>query len=175
MTLDISSVAPGFDLPDTSGERWGPIGGAATVLVFTCNHCPYALAWHDRLLQVAHDYAGRGVRMLLICSNDAERHPHDSYEAMQERVANEGPWPAPYLWDETQDVAAAYGATVTPEVFVIDGDGKVRYRGAPDGDHEDPSLDAAWLRSAIDATLDGVPAAQPVTQATGCTLKWQEA
>lgn len=175
MSIDISSVAPGFDLPDTAGERWGPVGGAATVVVFTCNHCPYALSWHDRLLAVARDYAGRGVRMLLVCSNDAERYPRDSYEAMRDRVAAEGPWPAPYLWDETQEVAAAYGATVTPEVFVLDGDGKLRYRGAPDGDHGDPAQDAAWLREALEATLAGVPAEQPITQAQGCSIKWRPA
>jgi hypothetical protein len=174
MSIDISSVAPGFDLPDTSGETWGPVGGTATVIVFTCNHCPYALAWHDRLLAVARDYAPAGVRMLMICSNDADRYPHDSYEAMQDRVAAEGPWPAPKQHDETQGVALAYGATVTPEVFVLDGDGKLRYRGAPDGDHDDPSQNAEWLREALDTVLAGEPPVQAITQAVGCTIKWRE-
>jgi peroxiredoxin len=173
MTIDIGSVAPGFDLPDTSGERWGPIGGAATVLVFTCNHCPYALAWHDRLMDVARDYAGRGVRMLLICSNDAERYPHDSFDAMRERVAREGPWPAPYLHDETQDVARAYDAQTTPHVFVLDPDGKVRYHGAPDGDHGDEALQAEWLREALDLTLAGQPVVSAITQPVGCSIKWR--
>jgi hypothetical protein len=173
MTIDISSVAPGFRLQDTYGEEWGPIGGAATVVVFTCNHCPYALAWHERLLQVARDYAGRGVRMLMICSNDAERYPHDSAEAMRERVERDGGWPAAYLHDPNQDVAAAYGATVTPEVYVLDDVGKLRYRGAPDGDHDDPSLNAEWLREALDAVLEGRMIATAVTQAVGCTIKWR--
>jgi hypothetical protein len=173
MSIDISSVAPGFRLEDTYGEEWGPIGGAATVVVFTCNHCPYALAWHERLLQVARDYAGRSVRMLMICSNDAERYPHDGPEAMRERVERDGGWPAAYLHDPTQEVAAVYGATVTPEVYVLDDVGKLRYRGAPDGDHDDPSLNAEWLREALDAVLDGKTIATAVTQAVGCTIKWR--
>ena len=89
--ISIGDKAPGFDLPDTEGERHAlGNGGAPTVVVFTCNHCPYALAWHDRILDVARDYAGRGVRVLAINSNDAERYPRDSYEAMQERVRKRG-------------------------------------------------------------------------------------
>lgn len=172
MSIEIGSVAPGFDLPDTTGERWGPIGGAATVIVFTCNHCPYALAWHERLLDVARDYADRDVRMLLICSNDAERYPRDSLGAMRERVAREGPWPAPYLHDETQEIARAYDAQTTPHVFVLDSGGKLRYRGAPDADHRDPSLKAEWLRRALDATLAGELVADPLTQPVGCSIKW---
>jgi hypothetical protein len=173
VSIDISSVVPGFALTDTYGEEWGPVGGAATVIVFTCNHCPYALAWHDRLLDVARDYGGRGVRMLMICSNDAERYPHDAPDAMRERVEADGGWPAAYLHDETQEVATAYGATVTPEVFVLDGDGKLRYRGAPDADHDDPAQNAAWLREALEAVLDGVPVVEAVTQPVGCTIKWR--
>ena len=174
MTIEISTVAPGFNLADTHGEEWGPVGGTATVIVFTCNHCPYALAWHERLLTVATDYAGRGVRMLMICSNDADRYPRDSPEAMAARVAAEGPWPAPYLHDPTQDVARSFGATVTPEVFLLDADGKLRYRGAPDADHGDETLDALWLRDALETVLAGDPPVAAVTQPVGCSIKWRE-
>ena len=78
------------------------------MVVFTCNHCPYALAWHDRIVDAARDYAERGARFLAINSNDAERYPRDSYQAMQERVREED-WPLPYLHDEGQDVARAFG------------------------------------------------------------------
>jgi hypothetical protein len=174
MSIEIGAVAPGFNLADTHGDEWGPVGGAATVVVFTCNHCPYALAWHDRLLAVAGDYAGRGVRMLLINANDAERYPRDSPEAMAARVEADGPWPAPYLHDETQDVARSFGATVTPEVFLLDADGKLRYRGAPDADHADPSLDAGWLRDALETVLAGDPPVEATTTPIGCTIKWRE-
>ena len=174
MSIEIGAAAPGFTLTDTHGEQWGPVGGAATVIVFTCNHCPYALAWHDRLLAVAADYAGRGVRMLLVCSNDPERQPRDSAEAMAARVEAEGPWPAPYLHDATQEVARIFGATVTPEVFLLDEAGRLRYRGAPDADHSDPALAAAWLREALELVLAGDPPVEATTQPVGCSIKWRE-
>ena len=111
-------------------------------MAFTCNHCPYALAWHDRLLDAARDYAGR-ARVLLVNPNDAERYPADSLEAMRERVQADGGWPAPYLHDESQEVARSFGAQTTPDVFLVDGEGRLRYRGAPDADHGDPSQGAA--------------------------------
>ena len=107
-------------------------------MIFTCNHCPYALAWHDRLLDVARDYDGR-VRVLFVNPNDAVRYPRDSFEAMRERVEADGGWPAPYLRDESQGVARDYGARTTPDVFVLDAEGVLRYRGAPDPDYKDPS------------------------------------
>lgn len=173
MTIDIGTAAPGFVLPDTYGQDWGPVGGAATVIVFTCNHCPYALAWHERLLDVARDYAGRDVRMLMVCANDADRYPQDGPQAMAARVDADGGWPAPFLHDATQDVARAYGATVTPEVFVLDESGKLRYRGAPDADHDDPAQNAAWLRAALDIVLAGEPVVEAITRPVGCTIKWR--
>ena len=178
-TTAVGAAAPAFDLPDTDGARHalggdGEAAAPATVVVFTCNHCPYALAWHDRLLGVARDYTDRGVRMLLINSNDAERYPRDSYEAMQQRMRGEGVWPAPYLRDEDQEVARAYGALTTPDVFVVAPDGAVAYRGAPDADHGDPDQDAAWLREALDDVLEGRPARRPETKPVGCSIKWKQ-
>ena len=167
----VGEAAPTFSLPDTAGADHGIDG--VTVVVFTCNHCPYALAWHDRLLAVARDYADRGVRMLLVNPNDAERYPRDSFDAMRERVEREGPWPAPYLHDATQEVATAYDARTTPDVFVIDAGGQLRYRGAPDADHGDESLDAAWLRGALDAVLTGGEPDPAETTPVGCSIKWK--
>ena len=166
------STAPDFRLPDTDGAEHGPDG--VTVVVFTCNHCPYALAWHERLLAVATDYADRGVRTLLINPNDAERYPRDSLDAMRERVASEGPWPAPYLRDSDQAVARAYGAQTTPDVFVLDAERRVRYRGAPDSDHGDESAGAQWLRDALDAVLDGRDPDPAETDPVGCSVKWRD-
>src|SRR5687767_9408853 len=105
--LSVGDRAPGFELPDTEGasQAFPADGERPTAVVFTCNHCPYALAWHDRILEVAREYEPKGARVLLISPNDAERYPRDSYEAMQKRVRDEGGWPAPYLYDETQEVA----------------------------------------------------------------------
>lgn len=171
--LAVGDKAPSFELPDTDGHPWSPAQGSATVVVFTCNHCPYALAWHDRIAEVARDYSDRGVRLLAINSNDAERYPRDSYEAMQRRVASED-WPMPYLHDASQDVARAYGAKTTPDVFVLDGAGVLRYRGAPDADHDDPSLHAQWLRDALDAVLAGGAPERAETKPVGCSIKWKQ-
>lgn len=176
MALTIGEPAPEFELLDTEGVPWavGDSEGAApaTVIAFTCNHCPYALAWHDRLAEAARDYADQGVTFLAINSNDAERYPADSYEAMQRRVAGED-WPMPYLHDATQDVARAYDAKTTPHVFVLDADRRVRYVGAPDADYDDPAQNAQWLREALDAVLAGAAPARAETKAVGCSIKWK--
>jgi peroxiredoxin len=172
--MQIGDEAQSFSLPATDGaEHAFPEDGGPTVVVFTCNHCPYALAWHDRLTQVARDYADR-IRFLAVNPNDAERYPRDSYDAMRERVERDGGWPYPYLHDESQEVARAYGAQTTPDVFVLDGQGVLRYRGAPDADHRDESQDAAWLREALDAVLAGDEPARPETAPVGCSVKWRQ-
>ena len=170
----IGGRAPVFSLPDTQETAHQPTPGEITVVVFTCNHCPYALAWHDRLVSVAHDYAGRGVRMLAINPNDAERYPRDSPEAMRARVQNGDFEGVPYLHDDSQDVARAYDAKTTPDLFVLDGEGTLRYRGAPDADHDDPSQEASWLRSALDALLEGKDPNPAATTPVGCSIKWRE-
>jgi len=174
MPFAIGALAPSFILPDTYGNQT-PLrdaGDAVTVVVFTCNHCPYALAWHDRLQAVARDYGPRGVRVLQINSNDAARYPRDSPEAMSDRVAA-GEFSSPYLHDATQEVAHAWGAAVTPDVYVLDRDGRLAYHGAPDADHHDSSLGAQWLRDALDAVLDARPVALAETEPVGCSIKWR--
>jgi peroxiredoxin len=167
--VNIGDEAPTFTLPDTNGDEHGPDG--VTVVVFTCNHCPYALAWHDRLTQVARDY--NGVTFLAVNPNDADRYPADSYEAMKERVAQDGGWPHPYLRDESQEVARAYGARTTPDVFLLDADFRLRYRGAPDSNHRDAEQGAGWLREALDAVLKGEQPDRPETDPVGCSVKWK--
>jgi peroxiredoxin len=169
----IGDHAPAFALPDTGGVSHEPDGAPATVVVFTCNHCPYALAWHERIIAVARDYAGRGVRVLAINPNDAQRYPRDSTEAMRTRVERGEFDAVPYLRDESQEVAREYDAQTTPDVFVLDATGVVRYRGAPDGDYDDPSQNAAWLRGALDAVLEGRAPDPPETPPVGCSIKWR--
>lgn len=176
MTLAIGAVAPDFELPDTTGTMWSVAhsdSAPATAVVFTCNHCPYALAWQDRIADVARDYAARGVRVLAINANDAGRYPRDSLDAMRERLSRED-WPLPYLHDATQEVARAYGAKVTPDVFVLDADRRLRYRGAPDSDYDDPGAGARWLRDALDAVLAGDEPARAETKPVGCSIKWKQ-
>jgi peroxiredoxin len=172
MTLALGHPAPDFSLRDTDGHEQSPNGAPATVVVFTCNHCPYALAWQGRLEAAARDYAERGVRFLAINSNDSERYPRDSYEAMQARVARED-WPMPYLRDASQEVARSYGAKTTPDVFVLDSERRLRYRGAPDSDYDDESQRAGWLRDALDAVLSGTEPSPAETKPVGCSIKWR--
>jgi peroxiredoxin len=176
--MTIGDEAPDFRLPDTDGDTHSLTEGngwPATVVVFTCNHCPYALAWHERILDAARDYAQRGVRFLAINPNDAERYPADSLDAMRERVRQDGGWPLPYLRDENQEVARAYDAKTTPDVFVVDSERRVRYRGAPDADHRDSSENAAWLRAALEAVLEGRDPEPAETEPVGCSVKWKPA
>jgi hypothetical protein len=168
--VKIGDQAPWFTLTATDGGEYGPDGVAA--VVFTCNHCPYALAWHDRLISVALDYCDR-AGVVFVNPNDAETHPRDSFDAMRARVDADGGWPAPYLRDESQEVARAYGARTTPDVFLLDADGVLRYRGAPDADHRDEGLNAGWLRDAIDAVLEGREPDPAETEPVGCSVKWK--
>lgn len=170
----VGAAAPPLELPDTNGERHGLTAGdaPATVVVWTCNHCPYALGWHDRLVAVAHDYEDRGVRFLAVNSNDSERYPRDSLDAMRERVAAEN-WVFPYLHDESQEAARAWNAQTTPHVYALDADLRIRYEGAPDADHMDPSLDASWLREALEAILAGEEPERASTEPVGCSIKWK--
>jgi peroxiredoxin len=169
----VGRSAPDFSLPDTEGRLHRPGEAPATVVIFTCNHCPYALAWHDRLIALAEEYAPRGVKLLMINSNDAQRYPRDSLEEMRRRVLRGELGQVPYLRDESQGVAAAYDAQTTPDVFVIDADGVIRYRGAPDEDYERPELGARWLREALDAVLSGSTPELCETAPVGCTIKWR--
>ena len=169
----IGDRAPTFTLPDTEGTTHEPGGAPATVVVFTCNHCPYALAWHERIVELARDYADRGVRVLAINPNDAERYPRDSPQAMRARVQRGEFGGVPYLCDSSQEVARAYDAKTTPDVFVLDADGLLRYRGAPDADYDDPAQNAAYVRDALDAVLDGRDLDRPQTPPVGCSIKWK--
>ena len=174
-SLQLGDTVPAFSLPDTDGaEHDVPLAEAppATVLVVTCLHCPYVIAWNPRLRAVAEEYGRRGVRFLGIHANDAMRYPADSLDHMKRFVRDHG-WPYPQLHDESQYVARALGAEVTPHVFVLDGRQRLAYRGAPDGDHQDPSQDAAWLRRALDAVLTDDAVAEPETRARGCSVKWR--
>ena len=175
MSFELGDPVPAFTLPDTEGaSHTVPADPAppATVLVVTCNHCPYVVAWNPRLRAVAEDYEAHGVRVLAISANDAERYPADAPEAMARFVRDQS-WPIPYLYDESQDVARTLGAQVTPHVFVLDADHRLRYRGPPDADHRDPSQDARYLRDALDAVLAGAEPPETDTRPRGCSVKWK--
>ena len=173
MSYKVGDTVPGFTLPRAEGGELAvdPGASAATVVVFTANHCPYALAWHGRLDAVARDYAARGVSLVQVNANDEQRYPADSTAASAERVAR-GEFSGPYLRDLTQEVARAWGARKTPDVYVVDREGTLVYHGAPDADHGDEGANASYLREALDDVLAGRPVARAETTPVGCSVKW---
>jgi hypothetical protein len=173
MAFQVGDHTDGFELPVASGghKKFDPTGHTATVLIWTCNHCPYALAWHDRIQAVINDYKDKDVVVYQINANDEEKYPDDSFEKDIERYKN-GDFAGEYFHDAEQTLSKHWGAKVTPDVFVMNKDGVLSYRGAPDSDHEDPSQNASYLRDALDDLIAGVPVRLPETKVRGCSVKW---
>jgi peroxiredoxin len=175
MSLALGTEIPQFDLPGVDGRNHSLeefAGAEALVLVQSCNHCPYVQAWDGRLNAIAQEYADRGVRVVAINSNDAERHPEDSFEEMRKRASARG-FVFDYLYDEPQAVARALGAERTPEVFVFDRDRRLAYHGAIDDSREENGVTQQYLRDALDAVLSGEDPPVSETPAVGCTVKWK--
>lgn len=174
--LKIGDNAIPFDLPGVDGKRHALADFAdkdVLVVIFSCNHCPYVQAWEDRMIQIQADYAGRGVQFVAINANDAVKYPSDSFEAMVDRAREKG-FNFPYLRDESQEIARAYGAQRTPEVFLFDQERRLRYHGAIDDNYEDPgAVKQHYLRAALDAVLAGHSALVAETAPVGCTIKWR--
>jgi len=154
----------------------------AVVVVFTCNHCPVAKAYEDRLIAIQKDYQDKGVRLIAISSNSPKRQPQDSLEKMKDRAAGKDlggwreakePFNFPYLFDATQKVAKAYGATCTPHVFILDADRKIAYTGAIDDNMKPKEVETSYVRDALDAILAGEKPPKAVTKQFGCSIKWE--
>jgi peroxiredoxin len=177
MTLALGDTALSFSLPGVDGETHslGDYADAtALAVVWSCNHCPYVMAWEDRLNEIARDYQDDGVRVVAINSNDVRSQPEDSFDAMRERARSKG-FVFDYLHDETQSTAEAYGPERTPEVFLFDADRRLVYHGAIDDSRDETKVGRRFLREALDAVL--AERAPPVaeTPPVGCTIKWQTA
>jgi peroxiredoxin len=167
--------APGFALRDTDGGEVSldELGGApAVVVAFWCNHCPYVRAWEDRFNDIAREYSDRGVVTVAICANDDVTHPGDSFDNMVVRAAERG-YVFAYARDDAQEVARAYGAERTPEVFVLDAARRVAYHGAIDDATDPDAVTTPYLRAALDAVLAGRAPEPASTPAVGCTIKWR--
>jgi peroxiredoxin len=175
--LAVGSKAPSFSLKNVDGTTVSLSDFAdkeAVVVVFTCNTCPFAMAYQDRLIALQNDYAAKGVQFVLISSNDIKIKPDDSYEKMQIR-AKEKNYPFPYLYDETQVIAKAYGASRTPEAFLLDKTQTAIYTGRIDDNTEAKQVTQHDLKNAIDLLLAGQAAEinPKATKAFGCTIKWK--
>ena len=176
MSTALARTAPQFTLPGVDGSDHSLDDyrdASVLVLVQSCNHCPYVQAWEGRLIDVARDYADRGVRVVAISSNDVASHPEDSFEEMKKRAKEKG-FNFPYLRDETQETARAYTAERTPHVHVFDAERKLRYTGKIDDNMEHPErVKTRFLQNAVESLLAGGAPAESQTFAIGCTIKWR--
>jgi peroxiredoxin len=173
--LKIGDQALPFNLPGVDGKSHSlaEYSGRNTVVIFSCNHCPYVRAWEARMVQIQTDYGMKGVQLVAVNSNDASKYPDDSFEKMKER-ASEKHFNFPYLRDESQELASAYGAERTPEVFLFDKAGTLRYHGVIDDNYDDPAaVKMKFLRDALDAVLAGRTPTTTETKPVGCTIKWK--
>ncbi len=165
-----------FDLPGTDGKRHtldSVRGENGTVVMFICNHCPYVKAVVDKIVRDMRELAAHGVGSIAVMSNDPADYPEDSFANMKAFAAQHG-FPFPYVVDETQDVARAYGAVCTPDFFGFDRDGKLAYRGRLDasGRSPDPSAPRELFDAMVGVARGGKA---PVTQnpSVGCSIKWR--
>ncbi len=174
----IGDVARDFNLKNVDGKMVSLSKmkkAKGYVVIFTCNHCPFSVAYEDRIIALHNKYAKRGFPVIAINPNDKDIQPADSYENMQKRAREKG-FPFVYLYDETQEIARTYGATRTPHVYLLDKNRRVRYIGAIDDNHENPDeVKERFLENAIEALLAGKEVPRTETKAIGCTIKWRAA
>jgi peroxiredoxin len=146
-------------------------GAKAAVVVFTCNHCPVAQAYQDRLIALQKDYKNKGVQVIAINVNNI---PEDNLDKMKERAKSKG-FNFPYLYDSTQKIGHDYGASTTPHVFVLDKDRKLAYMGGVDDNMKPDDVKKHYLRDAIDALLVGKTPPETETKHLGCSIKYDDA
>jgi len=174
-TLKIGSPAPYFKLLAVDGNTYSLDSfkdKEALIVIFSCNHCPYVRAYEDRIIQIQNDYKDR-LQIVAINSNDTTNYPEDSFEEMIKR-SKEKNFNFPYLRDETQEIAKAYGATHTPEIFLFDKERKLVFHGKIDDNWQEPSkVKTPYLRNAIEELLANKPISVPETFTIGCTIKWK--
>jgi peroxiredoxin len=147
-------------------------GTKGTLVVFTCNHCPWAKAWHSRIVTLGNKSAKRGVGVIAVNANDPTAYPEDDFATMQAN-AKKSKMGFPYVVDATSEVARAFGATRTPEAFLFDADGKLVYHGAIDDNRDAAQVKTKYLEDAVNAVVDGKPIAQAETKALGCGIKFR--
>lgn len=173
--LALGDPLPAFSLPLPAGGMFSTADaeGKPLAVVFSCNHCPYVVAWEERINAIARDFGPEGLVLVAINANDVEKYAADAPELMVERSRERG-FVFPYAYDESQDVPKAFGAERTPEVFLFDAGGKLAYHGAVDDSLEPEGVSENYLRNAIGAVLAVGSPATAETAAVGCTIKWKK-
>ena len=183
--LPLGTTAPGFSLPvanptvpDAGAGSTRALGdyadAPALLVVFTCNHCPYAIAVEDRLVELARTYATQGLATVAISPNDADAYPADSFDAMAERARDKA-FPFAYLYDESQETARAYDAACTPDFYLFNADRALVYRGRLDDGRPGRAHTTRDLAEAVEAVLAGEPVAKDQHPSMGCSIKWKTA
>jgi peroxiredoxin len=175
--LKIGSKAPDFNLLGVD-NKFNSLDSFADkkilIVIFSCNHCPYVQAYEQRIISIQKEFSEKGVQIVAINSNEDKNYPEDSFDEMIKR-SNEKQFNFPYLRDETQEVAKAYGATHTPEIFLFDQERKLRYHGKIDDNWKEPEkVKYQYLRKAIEEVLEGKEVSIPETFSIGCTIKWKQ-
>jgi thiol-disulfide isomerase/thioredoxin len=174
----LGSLCPDFDLPSTAGVSVTRASSSrdsagvpvdALLVMFICNHCPYVKAIEDRLVKLSEMFRDRSVSLVAISSNDTEKYGEDSFDKMKLKK-----YPFPYLYDESQDVAMAFGAVCTPDFFLYDRELKLTYRGRLDDSWQDESkVTSRDLAGAIESLLQGMHPNREQKPSMGCSLKWK--
>jgi len=185
------SLAIGTPMPNLT-EEWAKMEGLdgkkhtlqsvkgekGTLVVFTCVHCPYVKAWDERLVALVHEFKQKGVNTIWINPNDLEASPQDRPEHMKKQVASLGLNSAvPYVIDSTSNVARAFGATRTPEIFLFNAENALVYKGAIDSSHQQApprGSDRHFLRIALNALVNGKEIKENATKSVGCTIKFRD-
>jgi len=173
--LAVGTKAPAFSLVNSVDGKtvaFKPEDGKLKVVVFTCNQCPYAKAFEPRIIEVAKDFQPKGVTFYAVNPNDDTRFDIETLANMKARAV-EKEYPFPYLKDGDSATARSYGARVTPHVFVVDGEGVVRYRGYVDDSAKPEDRKTTGLTDALNSLLNGREIANNETRAFGCTIKWK--
>ncbi len=176
--LPLGTAAPDFKLAECGGGEVSLAdvsGGKALLVIFMCNHCPYVKHVADQVASLADDYIAKGVSVVGINSNDADKYPDDNPDAMQKEKSERG-YNFPYLFDADQSVAQAYHAACTPDFFLFDDQSKLVYRGQLDSSRPKTDIPVTGkdLRAALDAVLSGGKPSETQTPSLGCNIKWKE-
>lgn len=173
--LAAGAKAPAFTLVnavDGKTVAMKPDDGFMKVVIFTCNQCPFAKAFEPRIIEIANKWTSRGVHFYAVDSNDDAKFAEETLASMKAR-ATEKDYPFPYLKDGDSAIARAYGARVTPHVFLVDGDGVIRYRGYVDDQADPQKRTTTALTDALGALTNGREVANAETRAFGCTIKFK--
>ena len=175
--LELGQPIPPFQLRSVDGQEFSVESfksAKALVVMFICNHCPYVQAIEDRILALHHQYHRKGVQVIGICSNDPTDYPDDSAENLRKRWL-EKDYGFPYLIDESQAVAKAFGAVCTPDIYAYDGARRLAYHGRLDDNWKQPEfVKHRELAEALDALLSGKPLNTVQNPSIGCSIKWKK-